>query len=152
MWQSLGRPADFPHTELRRYARTVWITPDGVVHTNAHATPTECMTETMVDSLILIAESEGEAASDDVFSALGELSDEEHSMVTPGLEDQWIPDDYLDGQFTTSVELIDYLKSVDIDWRYDAFYAVEDVLASLTEVAVPRWRRVFRWVRLRSSR
>lgn len=101
----------------------------------------------MVDSLILIAGSEGEAASDDVFDAMREFSDDELAMVTPGLEDQRIPDDYLDGHFTTSVELIDYLNSVDIDWRYDAFYAVEDVLTSLTEAATPRWRRVLRWVR-----
>lgn len=123
----------------------MWLGADGIIHTNAHATPTECMTEEMLASLAHIAKTEGEAGADFVFAGLEEIDPAEFASLTSGLEDQWIPDRYLDGHFTTSVELREYLRSLDIDWRYDAFFAVDDVLASLTEV--PRWRRFARWLR-----
>lgn len=112
----------------------MWITSDGVTHTNAPATPTECMTERMVASLTFIAENEGEAGADAVFEeCFHPPTDDELVYLTPGLENQWIPDKYLDGEFKTSGDLAAYLKSVAIDWRLDAVEAVDEVLASLTE-------------------
>ncbi|GAA3514739.1 hypothetical protein GCM10022234_07070 [Aeromicrobium panaciterrae] len=114
----------------------MWITPDGVTHTNAHANPVDCMTDRMLASLAFVAEHEGHAGADAVFEeCFRPPTVDELRSLTPGLEDQWIPDNYLDGDFTTSAALAAYLTSVHVDWRLDAVHAVDDVLASLTEEA-----------------
>lgn len=119
---------------MQRYGLVMWIDSDGVTHTNAHATPTECMTERMVASLALIAENEGEAGADAVFDACFHIPEgDELEQLSPGLENQWMPDAYLDGEFKTSEELAAYLSSITIDWRLDAVQAVDDVLMSLIE-------------------
>lgn len=122
----------------------MWMTPDGVTHTNAHASPAQVVTDRMWASLVSIGQQEGEAAAEVIFggyaAVLDSLEDLDLSELDPDLEGQWIPDDYLDGDFSTSAEVRDYLGSLPIAWRMDAFEVVTDILDELT--ARSRWQRL----------
>ena len=123
----------------------MWMTANGVTHTNHHAGPAEVVTQRMWASLVSIADREGRAAAlavDEGFVDLLEDVSEgrvDLSTLTPGLEDEWSPDEYLDGEFSTSEDVRTYIDTVSIDWRFEAYGAVADILWDLTEVR--GWRR-----------
>lgn len=115
----------------------MWITPDGRVNTNAHANPADCVSESMMASLTTIAEREGESSIEVIddgredFYGLIDNDEIEVTSVTPGLDDQWLPDKYLDGSFATAAKVRDYIDTIPLDWRIEAYDVVVDLLEEL---------------------
>lgn len=115
------------------------------------------MTNDFLMSLVLIAEREGESAAEFVSDAyerlLGNLAGNLtlRGTVTPGLEEKFLPDNFLHGHFGSSASVVAYLESISLDWQLESFEAVEEVLDDLTAggasaaeykflVRQPRWR------------
>jgi hypothetical protein len=115
------------------------------------------MTGDFLMSLVLIAEREGESAEEFVSDAYERLVVNLASKptllgtVTPGLEEKFLPDNFLHGHLGSSASVVAYLESISLDWRLESFEAVEEVLDDLTAggastaeykllVRQPRWR------------
>ena len=135
---------------------SVWVT-SGRVHTCALPDPSTCMTDDFLMSLVLIAEREGESAAEFVSDVHERLVDNLASKptllgtVTPGLEEKFLPNNFLHGHIGSSASVVASLESISLDWRLESFEAVEEVLDDLTGAGAstaeykflvrrPRWR------------
>lgn len=92
------------------------------------------MTDEFVRSLKALNEHEREILMDGAehfYEELDGLLDKLTVRAPRSPEDDGLPDDFLSGHFTSGSAVRDYLNSVEVDWRLDAYLAVEDLLDEL---------------------
>lgn len=126
----------------------MWITDDGVLHTAALPDPADAMTESFrnsLDSLFLYTEGTILEILDEDQDALIEEFSENPPPDAHGLVAQGLPDQYLDGEFSSADDLMAYLRNADPSWRLDSYLAVSDYIARDFEPLQPvGWLRSLR--------
>lgn len=114
----------------------MWITPDGVPNTVALSDPTAAMQDNFVESITSLSEDDRVQLSDTLVMLEEELFEtlEIHDDARPTAPaDEHLPDGHLRGAFDSLGSIVEYLGQVEIQWRLDAFFAVQDLIDSLDD-------------------
>jgi hypothetical protein len=112
----------------------MWKSPDGTAHTVALPDPTSAMTDAFVRSLTSLGPAEREMlleAAEDLYDSLDDILDAMEPREPRSPEEDALPANFLQGEFTSGTAIRQYLDSIEPVWRLDGYLAVEDLLDEL---------------------
>jgi hypothetical protein len=114
----------------------MWKASDGTAHTLAVSDPRAAMSAEFVRSIESLSAADRALVVDAVSAFDDELPSllermEVREQTTP--DKDAIPEQYLKGEFASGAEVVEYLASVEPEWRLDSYLVVDDLIAELED-------------------